>query len=165
MTRVPELMAAGVNVAFGHDCVMDPSYGLGQADMLEVAHTGLHAAQMTGQKAIRAGFDAVTVNAAKVMLRAGGGLRCELCAVARDAVEVTRLRANRLRFGAKGRWWQRRRTQWRSWRCLGGRIQPGLRLSGRLLAALAHAIVGVPLFTYNQSSLIIIIHHANHHRS
>ncbi len=24
MTRVPELMAAGINVAFGHDCVMDP---------------------------------------------------------------------------------------------------------------------------------------------
>ena len=29
MTRVPELMAAGVNVAFGHDCVMDPWYGMG----------------------------------------------------------------------------------------------------------------------------------------
>ena len=26
MTRVPELMAAGVTVAFGHDCVMDPWY-------------------------------------------------------------------------------------------------------------------------------------------
>jgi cytosine deaminase len=31
MTRVPELMAAGVNVAFGHDCVMDPWYGMGSA--------------------------------------------------------------------------------------------------------------------------------------
>ncbi|HSE12347.1 MAG TPA: cytosine deaminase, partial [Rudaea sp.] len=28
MTRVPELMAAGVTVAFGHDCVMDPWYGM-----------------------------------------------------------------------------------------------------------------------------------------
>jgi cytosine deaminase len=37
MTRVPELMAAGVNVAFGHDCVMDPWYSLGSGDMLEVA--------------------------------------------------------------------------------------------------------------------------------
>ena len=37
MTRVTELMAAGVNVAFGHDCVMDLRYGLGQANMLEVA--------------------------------------------------------------------------------------------------------------------------------
>ncbi|MDO8376977.1 MAG: cytosine deaminase, partial [Aquabacterium sp.] len=34
MTRVPELMAAGINVAFGHDCVMDPWYALGSADML-----------------------------------------------------------------------------------------------------------------------------------
>ena len=34
MTRVPELMAAGVNVAFGHDCVMDPWYSLGSGDML-----------------------------------------------------------------------------------------------------------------------------------
>jgi cytosine deaminase len=48
MTRVPELLAAGVTVAFGHDCVMDPWYGLGSGDMLEVAHMGLHVAQMTG---------------------------------------------------------------------------------------------------------------------
>ena len=35
-------MAAGVPVAFGHDCVMDPWYALGSADMLEVAAMGLH---------------------------------------------------------------------------------------------------------------------------
>jgi cytosine deaminase len=63
MTRVPELMAAGVNVAFGHDCVMDPWYSLGSGDMLEVAHMGLHVAQMTSQAQMRACFDAVTVNA------------------------------------------------------------------------------------------------------
>ncbi|MEC8477534.1 MAG: cytosine deaminase, partial [SAR324 cluster bacterium] len=40
MTRVPELMSAGINVAFGHDCVMDPWYPLGSADMLEVASMG-----------------------------------------------------------------------------------------------------------------------------
>jgi cytosine deaminase len=67
MTRVPELLAAGVNVAFGHDCVMDPWYGLGTGDMLEVAHMGLHVAQMTSQAAMRQCFDAVTVNAARVM--------------------------------------------------------------------------------------------------
>ncbi|MDH5340847.1 MAG: cytosine deaminase, partial [Rubrivivax sp.] len=44
MMRVPELMAAGVNVAFGHDCVMDPWYALGSGDMLEVAAMGLHVA-------------------------------------------------------------------------------------------------------------------------
>ena len=67
MTRVPELMNAGVVVAFGHDCVMDPWYGLGSGDMLEVAHMGLHVAQMTSLDGMRRCFDAVTTNAAKVM--------------------------------------------------------------------------------------------------
>ena len=35
MTRVPELMAAGLTVAFGHDCVLDPWYSGGSGDMLE----------------------------------------------------------------------------------------------------------------------------------
>ncbi len=108
MTRVPELMAAGVNVAFGHDCVMDPWYGLGQADMLEVAHMGLHVAQMTSQKGVRACFDAVTTNAAKVMHLKGYGLEvgCDASFVllqARDAVEAIRLRANRLNVWKNGK--------------------------------------------------------------
>ena len=73
MTRVPELMAAGVTVAFGHDDVMDPWYSMGSGDMLEVAHMGLHVAQMTSQKGMRACFDAVTANAAKVMHLQGYG--------------------------------------------------------------------------------------------
>ncbi|MBM3537825.1 MAG: amidohydrolase family protein, partial [Alphaproteobacteria bacterium] len=64
MTRVPELMDAGLPVAFGHDCVMDPWYPLGRADMLDVAHMGLHVAQMTGTEAMRRCFDAVTMNPA-----------------------------------------------------------------------------------------------------
>lgn len=107
MTRVPELMAAGVNVAFGHDCVMDPWYGLGSGDMLEVAHMGLHVAQMTSQKGIRDCFDAVTVNAAKVMHLDNYGIApgCDASFVllqARDAVEAIRLRANRLKVWKKG---------------------------------------------------------------
>jgi len=74
MTRVPELMATGVNAAFGHDCMMAPWYSMGSADMLEVAHMGLHVAQMTNQKGIRQCFDAVTTNAAKVMHLQGYGL-------------------------------------------------------------------------------------------
>jgi cytosine deaminase len=108
MTRVPELLAAGVNVAFGHDCVMDPWYGLGSADMLEVAHMGLHVAQMTSRQGMRACFDAVTVNAAKVMHLQGYGLApgCDASFVllqARDVVEAIRLRANRLKVWRKGR--------------------------------------------------------------
>jgi cytosine deaminase len=67
MTRVPELLNAGVNVAFGHDCVMDPWYSLGSHDMLEVAHMGMHVGQMTSQQAMRQAFDAVTCNGAKVL--------------------------------------------------------------------------------------------------
>jgi len=108
MTRVPELMAAGVNVAFGHDCVMDPWYSMGSGDMLEVAHMGLHVAQMTSRRGIRACFDAVTVNAAKVMHLQGYGLEpgCDASFVllqARDVTEAIRLRANRLRVWKKGR--------------------------------------------------------------
>ncbi len=64
MARVPGLMPASVNVASGHDCVMDLWYGACCDYMLEVAHMGLHVTQMTSQKGIRACFDAVTVNAA-----------------------------------------------------------------------------------------------------
>jgi cytosine deaminase len=101
MTRVPELMAAGVNVAFGHDCVMDPWYSLGSGDMLEVAHMGLHVAQMTSQAQMRACFDAVTVNAAAVLGVADYGIevgrRADFVLLqARDPVEAIRLRANRL---------------------------------------------------------------------
>ncbi len=74
MTRVRELMKAGVNVAFGHDCVMDPWYPLGSHDMLEVAHMGLHVAQMTGTDEMRRLFDAVTVNGARALGLEGYGL-------------------------------------------------------------------------------------------
>lgn len=101
MTRVPELMAAGLTVAFGHDCVMDPWYSLGSGDMLEVAHMGLHVGQMTGVDAMRACFDAVTVNPARLLHLEGYGLEpgCRADFVllqARDPVEALRLRAERL---------------------------------------------------------------------
>jgi cytosine deaminase len=107
MTRVPELLAAGINVAFGHDCVMDPWYSLGSGDMLEVAHMGLHVAQMTSQAAMRQCFDAVTVNAARVMGLEGYGLElgCNADFVllqARDPVEALRLRATRLKVFKRG---------------------------------------------------------------
>jgi len=108
MTRVPELMAAGVTVAFGHDCVMDPWYSLGSGDMLEVAHMGLHVAQMTSQQGMQQCFDAVTVNAAKVMHLPAYGLApgCDASFVllqARSKIDAIRLRANRLKVWRQGR--------------------------------------------------------------
>ena len=53
MTRVAEMRALGIPVALGQDCVMDPWYGLGGADMLDVAHMAVHGAPMTSREAIR----------------------------------------------------------------------------------------------------------------
>ena len=107
-TRVPEMMAAGLTVAFGHDCVMDPWYPLGSGDMLEVASMGLHVAQMTSRDGMRAAFDTVTVNAAQAIGLEGYGLDpgCNGDLVildARDPIEAIRLRATRLHVVRRGR--------------------------------------------------------------
>jgi len=101
MTRVPELMDAGVKVAFGHDCVMDPWYSLGSADMLEVASMGLHVAQMTGVEQMKSCFHAITEVPAAILGLEGYGLEkgCNADLVilqAVDPVEALRLKANRL---------------------------------------------------------------------
>jgi cytosine/creatinine deaminase len=108
MTRVPELLAFGLTVAFGHDCVMDPWYSLGSADMLEVAHMGLHVAQMTGQAAMRQCFDAVTQAPARILALEDYGIEpgCHADFVllqARDPVEAIRLRATRLAVYRRGK--------------------------------------------------------------
>ena len=108
MTRVPELLAAGVNVAFGQDCTMDPWYSLGSGDMLEVAHMGLHVAQMTSQAAIGQCFEAVTGKAARVLGLSDYGLAagCHADFVllqAADPMEALRLRATRLRVYRRGK--------------------------------------------------------------
>jgi len=108
MTRVPELLAAGVPVAFGHDCVMDPWYSMGSGDMLEVAHMGLHVTQMTGQSAMRQCFEAVTGTPARILGLEGYGIAagCHADLVllqARDPVEALRLRATRLKVWRRGK--------------------------------------------------------------
>ena len=108
MTRVPELLAAGINVAFGHDCVMDPWYSLGSGDMLEVAHMGLHVAQMTSQEAMRQCFEAVTNAPARVMQLKDHGLEVGKSAdfvllQAADPIEAIRLRATRLAVYRRGK--------------------------------------------------------------
>jgi cytosine/creatinine deaminase len=108
MTRVPELLAAGIDVAFGHDCVMDPWYSLGSGDMLEVAHMGLHVAQMTGQQAMHACFTAVTETPARILGLEGYGLQpgCHADLMILDAgstVEAIRLRAARRYVIRRGR--------------------------------------------------------------
>lgn len=108
MTRVPELKAAGLTVAFGHDCVMDPWYSLGQADMLEVAHMGLHVAQLTSLDAMRGCFDSVTAAPATIFGLEGYGLEagCHADFVlldARDPIEAIRLKPPRLAVIRRGK--------------------------------------------------------------
>jgi cytosine deaminase len=108
LTRIAELRAAGINVSFGHDCVMDPWYPLGQGCMLEVASMGIHAVPMTSREAMRWAFDAVTVNPAKAMHLEGYGLEKGCFAdfvilQAKDPIEAIRLRANRLKVVRRGK--------------------------------------------------------------
>ncbi len=107
MTRVPELRAAGVTVAFGQDCVRDPWYPLGSGDMLEVAHMGLHVALMTAPDQMRAAFDMVTNTPAQIMGLDFGltpGRRASLIVLdAPDPIEALRLRPARLAVLSNGR--------------------------------------------------------------
>lgn len=67
ITRVKELLNAGVNVSFGQDCVKDTFYPFGSADMLQVALIAAHAAHMSLPDEIELTFDMLTTNAAKVL--------------------------------------------------------------------------------------------------
>lgn len=101
LTRVAELRAAGVPVAFGHDCVMDPWYSLGSGDMLEVAHMAVHVGQLTGLDAMAACFEAITMEPARILRLEGYGLepgaRADLVVLeAADPIEAIRLKAARL---------------------------------------------------------------------
>ena len=67
LTRIKELLMNGVNVALGHDCVMDPWYPLGRGDMMQALFMAVHVAQMMGYSELIRSFDLITVNAAKAL--------------------------------------------------------------------------------------------------
>jgi cytosine deaminase len=65
MTRVKELDAAGVNVACGHDSIMDPWYPLGRGSMLDALSMLVHVAQMSGRSELYRAYEMITSNAAR----------------------------------------------------------------------------------------------------
>ena len=67
VTQVKELLAAGVNVACGQDCVHDTFYPFGQNDPLEIAFLLCHASQMSQPAEILTVMDMVTRNGAKAL--------------------------------------------------------------------------------------------------
>jgi cytosine/creatinine deaminase len=108
MMRVPELLAAGVNVAFGHDSVMDPFYSLGTGDMLAVASMGIHLGHMTGIDQMQACFAAVTDNAARALHLEAYGLApgnfADLIVLdASDPIDAIRRAAARLYVMRRGK--------------------------------------------------------------
>lgn len=107
MTRVPELMDAGINVSFGQDCIMDPWYSLGSHDMLDVASMGLHVGLMTSIQGMNNAFNAVTTNGAITLGLENYGLEtgCQADVVilqAANPIEALRIKPARLFVIRKG---------------------------------------------------------------
>lgn len=108
LTRVKEMQAQGITVGWGQDCVRDPWYSLGTADMLDVAFMGLHVAQMTSPQEMARCFTMVTEENAKIMHLDGYGLApgdtASLVVLdAGSSIEALRLRPDRLCVIAKGK--------------------------------------------------------------
>jgi len=109
ITRVKELIAAGVNVAYGQDCIKDTFYPtFGQADMLEVGQLLAHAAQMSMPSEVELVFDMPTINSAKVLRVSDYGIREGKSADfniidAPNVQEALRTRADRLYVFRKGK--------------------------------------------------------------
>ena len=107
-TRVRELRDAGITVGFGSDCVMDPWYSLGKADMLDVAFMGLHVGQLSSRADMEWCFDAVTSNSAEIMGLERYGVTKGAAAnfvllQAYNKIDAIRLRAHRMAVVRKGR--------------------------------------------------------------
>jgi cytosine deaminase len=108
VTQVKELLAAGVNVACGQDCVHDTFYPFGQNDPLEIAFLLCHASQMSQPAEILAVMDMVTRNGARALRlpdpRIVVGAIADLVVLdARDAREALAMRTLRRWVIRKGR--------------------------------------------------------------
>ena len=107
ITRVKQLLNAGVTVSFGQDCVKDTFYPYGSADMLQVANITAHAAQMSLPDEIEKLYDMITCDAARILKLSEYGLavgkRADLMIVnavdVRDAIRLTPERAYVIRGG------------------------------------------------------------------
>jgi len=109
LTRVKQLLEAGVNVAYGQDCIKDTFYPtFGQGDLLEVGMILAHAAQLSMPKEIETLFDMPTENAAKIYGLSPYGIEegnyaCFNILDAETEKEAFRTRADRLYVFKNGR--------------------------------------------------------------
>ena len=109
ITRVKDLLAAGVNVAYGQDVIQDgflPVFGTG--DPLQVGFLLAFAAQFSSRAGIETLYDMATVNGARIMRRPehaiAVGAPAELVVVAAPSVqEAYRTQPPRLAVVHEGR--------------------------------------------------------------
>jgi len=66
-TRVKELLRAGVNVAFGHDSIMDPWYPFGVGDPVQSCFVMVHYGHMSGHDELAQMLDFVTTRSAECL--------------------------------------------------------------------------------------------------
>jgi cytosine deaminase len=67
ITRVPELLDAGLKVAFGQDSIRDPWYPMGNGNLLRTLDVGLHACHMLGMDRIERSLELITDNGAAAL--------------------------------------------------------------------------------------------------
>ena len=106
LPRIKQMLAAGLPVACGQDCVHDGFYPFGTADQLQVALIFCHAAQLSVPSEIDAALSAIRHTAAHVMGVRGYGLEpgCTADLVVLDADNMHEA----LRLQAVRRWVIRR---------------------------------------------------------
>ncbi|MDE7511403.1 cytosine deaminase [Pediococcus pentosaceus] len=67
LTRAKELLENNVNVSFGEDDIKDPWYPMGDGNMLDSIHMGIHATQLMGYSQIMNSYNLTTNNGAKTL--------------------------------------------------------------------------------------------------
>ena len=67
VTRVNELLEAGMNVCFGQDSIVDPWYPLGNGNILRILEAGLHICHMLGYEDLKRSLDLITDNSARAL--------------------------------------------------------------------------------------------------
>jgi cytosine deaminase len=96
MARVKELDQNGINVACGHDCIMDPWYPIGTGSMLDAVHMLVHVGHMTGRDELFRAYRMITTNPLRASGRdwsiAEGRPAHFVVLEATDEVEAIRLR-------------------------------------------------------------------------
>lgn len=67
VTRVKEMVEAGINVCFAQDSISDPWYPLGTGNLMNILDSGIHICQMMSFEEINNSLDLITINGAKTL--------------------------------------------------------------------------------------------------